>query len=285
MYLFSSVFDIIINYQIIQKEIKIKIGQLLTPIISKNEFIAYETNIKDISSLTSNYFNIKQNINCIFKKNINNEKLLLLCNATEEGIKTLGKINSNVFDKINALYKFVIEETENNEEFNVSDIGTKISSLYPLELNFKEKEKFIIKYETENPERLKGIKLNNESKFELNCENKIWFKECIINEEHFKNSENGYYYTYHSNHLGLKTVAYEAPAIKVILNESKSSNAVIIALIIISAIIVIILILFCLNHYLRKKNSIDFDIKKEVKDKDKSLNKIVSSYSDIKASD
>ena len=72
----------------------------------------------------------------------------------------------------------------------------------------QKKEDTRIKYETENPERLKGIKLNNESKFELNCENKIWFKECIINEEHFKNSENGYYYTYHSNHLGLKTVAF-----------------------------------------------------------------------------
>ena len=49
-----------------------------------------------------------------------------------------------------------------------------------------------------------------------------------MNITHFTKS--GYYYTYHSNHLGLKTVAYEAPAIKVILNESKSSNAVIVNL-------------------------------------------------------
>ena len=71
-------------------------------------------------------------MNCLFKKSQNQNNLLLLCNATEDGTNQLGTIYGITIDNINILNKFVIENSCNNETFNVSDTGTKISSLKPL---------------------------------------------------------------------------------------------------------------------------------------------------------
>ena len=283
VYIFNSILGLTINYQAIQKEITITSLKLLTPVIAKNEFIVFETNIKDLPQLTSDYFYIesKQNekINCIFKKNINQEKLLLLCNATENGMISLGKIKSTIFDKINILYKFIFEELENNEEFKVYDIGTKISYLNILELDFSKKEFYTIIYETEYPERLKGIQLNNESKYELDCKNKIWYKECYIDEAHF--TRNGYYYTYHSNNLGFKVISYEVPPIKVILKDKEirsknndifednenndKNNTLTIGIINFVIIIVIAVLIFISKPHLKNKNISYFNMDVSVK--------------------
>ena len=267
LYIFNSVLDITFNYDITQTDISIKIGNLLTQIIAKNEFIAYETNKDNMTTLTTDYFELESEkcgkIKCLFKKNNNRNNVLLLCNATADGTYSLGRITSNNFDKININYNFTIEQSENNEEFTVSNDGTKISSLYPLELNFKEKDSYIIKYETENPEKLNGIKLNNNSSSELVCENKIWYKECTVNKNHF--SKSGYYYTYHNNNLGSKTISYEAPLINVILEEKKENpekeeeegddSALIISLSVACGIIVLCVIGLLIWYCLRKKNN------------------------------
>ena len=74
LYKFNSVLDITINYTVTQKEINLQIGKLLTPVIAKNEFIAYETNKGDISVLTTDYFDIESEQNkkfkCLFKKTL-----------------------------------------------------------------------------------------------------------------------------------------------------------------------------------------------------------------------
>ena len=90
LYIFNLVLDISFNYNIAQKDINIKIGNLLTPYVSKNEFIAYEVKAENniTNSLTTDYFDIgtEQNtkMNCIFKKSYNHNKLFLLCNAINE---------------------------------------------------------------------------------------------------------------------------------------------------------------------------------------------------------
>ena len=268
LYLFNSVLDIKINYIITQKEISIKIGNLLTPVISKNEFIAYETNKGDISSLITDYFELETEQNkkfkCIFKKNNNVNNILLLCNATEDGKYSLGKISTITYDKININYKFLIDQSENKEEFTVEDNGTKIFDLNPLELNFKENDSYVINYETEYPERLNGIKLNNDSSFELSCENKIWYKECTVNKTHFTKS--GYYYTYHNNYLGSKTISYEVPLIHVIIEE-KGNNpenedgdyGLVIGLSVAGGILVLCAIGFLVWHCLRKRTNADIE--------------------------
>ena len=288
LYIFNSVLNISFNYNIVQKDINIKIGNLLTPYKKKNEYIAYKAtannNITNI--LTTDYFELGTEKNtkmkCIFKKSFNQNELFLLCNALNDGKNSLGKIGPILFNNINIFYKFSIEQTENNEEFEVSsNEGTKITSLSPLTLNFKEKESYSIIYETEYPERLNGIKLNINSPFELNCTNKPWFKECIVNKDHFTKS--GYYYTFHSNHKGSKTISYEAPLINVINQEQlepEKDNDTNYGLIIgfsVAGVIIICLVIFLVWYYLKNKKGDKKDIGEDVdkgnldKDEEKGL--------------
>ena len=97
-----------------------------------------------------------------------------------------------------------------------------------------------------------------------------------VNKTHFSSS--GYYYTYHTNHQGLKTISYEIPKIKVTLEEKNTSPpeekkddsyvsyGLIIGLSIVFGMLIIIGIIFLIMHHRNKKKSkdIDFDIKENI---------------------
>ena len=98
----------------------------------------------------------------------------------------------------------------------------------------------------------------------MECEDKIWYKECIVNKTHFTKS--GYYYTLHSNHKGTKTISYEAPMINVIVEEpnpspnpepeDKGTNlGLVIGLSVAAAIIVICLVVFLVWYYMKNKEN------------------------------
>ena len=228
---FKNVLDIIINYdKAIKKDINLSITKLLTPIVEKNSFIVFETNAaEDISIITTDYFNINQNknqaMNCLFKKGNNqkNDKLLLLCNADSSGVYKFD-ISETVLKDLNILYSFKILETHINENVTVlEEEGTKIKSVYPDLLDFTSVENIIIKYQTENPDKLKNIKLNINSNSSLNCNNKNGYKECIILKSHF--NESGYYYTYYNNSLNANIVSCEIPKIQVILEKKDEGKS------------------------------------------------------------
>ena len=128
--------------------------------------------------------------------------------------------------------------------------------------------------ETKYPDKLNGIKLNIDSKYELECENKKWYKECIVNKTHF--SKNGNYYTYHSNYKGSKTISYEAPLIKVIYSEEEEDEGedddknygIIIGLSVAGGIIILGVIAFFVYRYLRKRN---INENEDNKNEDKSI--------------
>jgi hypothetical protein len=109
--------------------------------------------MEKVSTLITNPFELEsennEKIKCIFKKNINRNNLLLLCEATKDGKNKLGRIKSTILDNISVKYKIRLEEFENNEEFEVSNEGTKIFELSPLELDFTKNDSYIIRYETE----------------------------------------------------------------------------------------------------------------------------------------
>ena len=274
-YIFNLVLDISINSLIDREEINVKVGKLLTPIISKNEYIAYETNMEKVSTLITDPFELEsennEKIKCIFKKNINRNNLLLLCEATKDGKYKMGKIKTLVLDNISIKYKITLEEFENNEEFEVSNEGTKIFELSPLELDFTKNDSYIIRYETKYPDKLNGLQLNIDSKSELECENKKWYKECIVTKSHF--SKNGNYYTYHTNYKGTKTISYEAPLIKVIYSEEgeeedDENDILIIALSVAGGIILLGIIALIIYCCLKKRNKKDAD---DIKDDQKTM--------------
>ena len=274
IYKFDSVFDITIKSKIAKKEIKLKIEKLLTNRVSENEFIAYETNIENTKAFTSDYFYITSaqsngRMHCLFKKSINQNKLLLLCDAKNSG--SLGRVKTIKYDNINALYNLIIEESENYDHYQVSSSqGTKVFSVNPLELNFNNKDEYIIQYEAEYPNNYKRIKLNEDSVSELECETKDGYRQCKVNANHF--SSNGKYYTHHSYGIGEDAISYELPMINVILKENSpnggdeakdkdesSNTGLIIGLSVAGGVIVLAVVIFLIWHYCRKKDSDEYD--------------------------
>ena len=278
LYKFNSVLDIKVIYAVQKENLQITIKNLLTKVVSKNEFIAYETetNTDNTKTFTSDYFGVAgqtnddKGMNCLFKKNSNQNKILLLCDAPGEGKSKLGTIKSFSYDNINVLYNIEIKESENIDEFNVLNTeGTKIFSVNPLELNFNNKDEYIIKYEAEYPDNLRGIKLNNESNFELECVTKDGYKECKVNATHF--SSKGNYYTYHLVDQNTYAISYELPMINVILKEEEKtdettdkptdenpddgdSNVGLIVGLTIAGVVVLAVAIFLVWHFLKKKN-------------------------------
>jgi hypothetical protein len=213
-----------------KKDINLSITKLHTPSVDKNNYIVFETNINDVKIITTDYFTLNPNTitnnewNCIFKKNteLKDDKLLLLCNADSSGNYTLN-IEGKTLKEINVLYNFNIIKTEISEPIVVSEKeGTKILSVYPDSLDFTSQDNLIIKYQTENPEKLTGIKLNKDSTTDLQCSDKKGYKECTVPQSHFK--ESGNYYTYYTNSLNNKVISYEIPKIKITLKKEGGGN-------------------------------------------------------------
>ena len=133
-------------------------------------------------------------------------------------------------------------------------------------MNFTKEDNYTIQINCEFPEKLEDIKLNNESLLDLDCENKIGYKECSINKTQFTKS--GYYYLQHSNYNGSKLISYETPMIKVIIEEEKPNPTsdpsdpggddnnldLIIGLSVGIGIIVFLIIIFFIWHYIKRRN-------------------------------
>ena len=267
----KSILDININYYNSKKtQINLEITKLLTPVVELNNFAVFETNITDISCFTSSYFEIISNnnkiSNCFLKKNNdrNDNKLLLLCDATLPGKNFLGCINEIILEDINILYNFKIAKVQNDENFIVTNKeNTIIYSVEPEEIDFNKNDTFIIKYQTDYPERLTSIKLNNDSSSELECKNLNRIKECKVTQDHF--TKNGEYYTYHDNSLGSKSISYEVSTIKVTMkvntnpepiNEKSNKNlAGILAGSIIGGLVVIAIIIVIIVWRVKKNHS------------------------------
>ena len=234
---FENVLDITINYdKVVKKEINLNITKLLTQSVEKNNYIVFETNItEDIPIITTNYFNLNPNKNdamkCLFKKSSNqkDDKLLILCNADTPGVYKFD-ISKTELNDLNILYSFKIPKTSINENVTVSEKeGTKILSVYPDSLDFTSQDTLTIKYQTENPERLKDIKLNT-STSSLECKDKNGIKECTVPQNHFNIS--GSYYTYYTNSLGAQVISYEIPKIQVTVKQVEAKKKVNVGLIV-----------------------------------------------------
>ena len=267
----DNVLEIKVKYDIQQKkDISVNIIKLLTTKLEKNNFIVYETNItKNIGSLTTDYFDIAPNKNgntwCLFKKYSDKDTLLLLCEAGTSGESQLGKITDLEIKEANALYNFIIPETTNNDKYTVSNVeGPRILSVNPLSLNFSLSDSFIIKYQVENSDKFKGIKLNTEAKSELDCKDEKGIVSCNVTKAHL--GKKGEYHTYYNDSFGGKSIAYEIPTIDVYIKEDEKSGGneddggadvgLIVGLVIAGVVIIAVVVFFIVKAY-RKKNDID----------------------------
>lgn len=120
-----SGYDIIINFDNIQKEdVFIKITKLLDNRADNSSFIAYETNITNISDVFSDKFeldfeddyqNKTFNFTCRIKKSINTN-LLIYCLMSKGGAFHLKEIKEEkILDNINIKYNFRIQPVNISE--------------------------------------------------------------------------------------------------------------------------------------------------------------------------
>ena len=222
---FNNVFDIILNYTSIQKEIiYIGITKLLEKNISMNDYITYETNITSISNIISNKFIFNKNnkeIPCFIKKT-KDKPLLILCKIMYKGELSLGEIKEEIkLDNINIKYNLLIQPIINNEVFTSRGDGASILFSSPTLLDFYLKDSFTIYFYSNEINNLIGIKLNPDSNTDLKCTLLNNIKKCIIDKSHLEGKQSGDYYVYHKNYLDEYIISYELSPLQVILPESK----------------------------------------------------------------
>ena len=232
---FELIFDIIIKYNVNKKNIDVKITKLINDILSNEDFAVYETDIMQIPEVSTKTFNLNftnddnsiESQECVFRKYEDNKPLLLLCtiNWENDDNLTLNEIKQDIkLENISAKYNFIIKPVKNSEIIKIGgNEGGLIYSIYPDILDYTKNDnyKVIIGGGVKD---MNGLTLFPESD-DLICDNEEVYIKCDIPKNYFEGKKNGYYYIYHLNHLGTKSINYEAPPIKVILtNEEKNTS-------------------------------------------------------------
>ena len=213
---------ITINYDFKGKQnITVKITNLLQNYTYRNNYIAYSTNVTNISNVVTGKFYIKKdygNIKCYMKKEGNNP-LLFLCKSDLNG--QLGKIEEMLLDNISIKYNFLILPINNEEIFYRVDYGCSPLLLYPKVLDFNLAEELFIYIVIQNSMIISRIRLNlgaNDLNFGIFKDNYII--KLTINRHHFLNNTSGYYNIYHlvKEEYGYIPL-YEISPIKVIIPD------------------------------------------------------------------
>ena len=220
-----SIYGIYINYLIDKENITVEIKYALEKDIDTGNFIAYGTNVKDISNVYTkrftlnilNYGQIAQ-INCSMKKTVGTN-LLMICKTREDGEFSLVETDKPIELKdINIKYNFIIQPIKDTGMFRSSGIGSVIVYNIPKVLDFTLNDPIIIDYSMTSSEKSIDIKLNPDGD-KLECEDiKGVHKRCTVPKSHFSNKNSGYYYTHHLiSASGSSVMFYESSPIKVIL--------------------------------------------------------------------
>ena len=230
---FNSIDDIIINFDNIQKEdLFIGITKLLTNNINSNTFLAYETNITNISDIISDKFKLifksdeQENITCRFKKSIQTP-LLIICLMSGKDTFYLEEIKEElILRNINIIYNFRIQPTNISEQCEVKENGNYISFVYPMILNYTLYDVLDIDLYLKNFRDI-DILLNPDSE-KLTCFNlERRIKRCIVPKSHFDGKEDGFYPILSFNYLKNITVSYQLSPIQIILPKVNDTIAII----------------------------------------------------------
>ena len=229
-----------------KRDIFIGIKKLLVDTNEDDTFIAYETNVTDIPNhyqvldgFSLTFINKDdEGIECEFPNECyffkyDNYPLYIACFVNQEGENKLVEIEKEIkFEKYSELYNYRIQPVKNNEIIKHKGYGSFIYWYYPKVLDFtKNTGNTSILFNIENPDSLDGLTYNENEK-DLFCERVGKnVKKCEISKEHFKGKQSGYYFIKHANHLGKKTISYEAAPIKVVLDSAFISTYLIYSLI------------------------------------------------------
>ena len=233
-YLSDSIMGIKFNYQTTKETIYVNITKLLDNVAESYSMIPYETNITNISTLSSNGFYLNffspdkssyASLLCSLRKNDDDKPLMFLCYpeySSIVGTFILGEFSYPYVIDENAKYTFIFNEVKNDEPFTLKNNGGYILSKYPETLDFTSNDKITV-WIAVNTVYIKGLTLNPKWK-DLNCKfYDIYI--CEISKSYFEEKKSGYYYLYHTNHMGGKSPNYEISPFKVIFSEDRGKGA------------------------------------------------------------
>ena len=225
-----------VKYNLPKTDVYVRITKLIENVAEHDTFIAYETNVTDITNVYTSLeaFELEfSNSNtgshfydCSFRK-YSEYPLLIICWINNEGTHWLKEITEEkIFNDINIKYNFRIQSVNNEEKIDFKSVtGTFIFFNYPNILDFTKSDSLSIEYALENPTSLVGLTFN-ENKEDLSCQTIGKFiKKCTVHKSHFDGKTNGYYFLKHKNHLNGKSTSYEGLPVKVVLNGSKFNKA------------------------------------------------------------
>ena len=183
---FEYPLQIQVKYTQPKEEVYLIITKALNEISEPRSYSAFETNITDISPLTTNTFRLEvysesyfSNITCFFRK-YEAEKipLLLLCENIFSDYYFY--INNNLtFTDINYKYNFNIKKSDMIVKMQIDNVGKKIIYNYPETLDFTNSEKLSIIYLMTGASYFNNIKLA-EGGDNLECQNYNFSKVCTI---------------------------------------------------------------------------------------------------------
>ena len=216
-----SIYGIYINYPFSKKNISVEIVKLLEDNIDIGNFMAYGTNVTNITNLYSKKFSLTfsyENLECHLRKTIG-IPLTLICYMNRDTYFSLKITNKIELNNINIKYNFVIQPTNNDEICSVKGEGGSMLFFIPKVLDFTLKETITVEFWSNNPGYIRSIRLSPFSN-DLECSNiENRFQRCLVNIRHLRSGSNGYFYTYHTNHDGKSIIFYELSPFKVIFPE------------------------------------------------------------------
>ena len=223
-----------VKYKNIKVEnIYVGITKLIQDTLEHDVLAAYETDVTSVSNIFAidqgfglNFINEDGSIKegeCFFRK-YDNTPLLILCWVNKDGKNWLKEITEEItVSNANFKYLFRIQPVKNDDiiyyDGSEGAYGSFITWVYPEVLDFTKSDTLTLEFSIENPDSITGITLN-ENADDLVCETiKKPYKRCVVPKSHFQSKSNGYYFIKHNNHLNSKSINYEIPPIKVILEE------------------------------------------------------------------
>ena len=228
----DSVFDIVVNYTINNKEtLYIEVKELLVNKVNKNNYFAYNTNITDISNiffsktipLIFDTDSSSEQIICLcYMRKTTNNSLQIICMAFWEGTFSLSLNQGFIFNEHHVKYNFKITKISEKEKVTCSGQGNYILFTYPTILDFYSNDTLYLDFNLNAEDNTNRIKLNPESE-ELQCDNyydenkQTTSKKCLVPKSHFNGKNEEYYYVQHLNYNNELIRNYEIIPIQVIL--------------------------------------------------------------------
>ena len=200
---FKIVYNININYQDITKEIVyLNLEEIMYDEVQMGSFFTFKTNITNLPKIKTDMFTIQLNssikADCLFIKHDQSGPLYFTCDSKYYGDILLENIKFEKTD-IHYKYDFKLDQILNQNIHSIGD-SSDIVYIYPETIDFSSKDSYIMKILTGMPQRLLGIKFNENGE-ELECSDKIALKECKLPKSHF--NESGYYLVHHKYDINM----------------------------------------------------------------------------------